>query len=474
MFHLVTSFVFVASPMLWEHQAALDDARRLGPVIAARTRYLTMYTIAEGKRADMLNVLAFWVNSLSREADIVRPRQVTKSLVAVLLDDYGWDAATWDKLADEDPFFHVKIKFAAGTHGKRYFPAEGGSKAGWYDARFLETKVVSAIAPWIPADQAAELVALTQSAAPILRADWWFSRTSIQAGRNGTGYYDWFGLKKREDFEKLVGLNVKESQRVKREVAGIVARSGVANFPRQIFRFQSITGGYWVTRDALDDNQNERNALRQLDADYKHQAEEHYGYLPNGLFAFYLSDDKGVQQDTAPDKIGPDKTAPGNDGRIHVGLSCARCHVEGLRPIADWSRRVFQGPLKLSSPDPDKARRLRQIYLGELQEKIADDITSYTKVLKRTNGLSPLDNSKVIAWAWEAYVERDLTPADAAAELGVDEKTYLAKLRAAFAANPLADAVLASHIAEPPLPIRSDDWEQLFPLVAPTVLGVAK
>lgn len=461
-------------PLAAEHAAALADARRLGPAGAVGVRYLTVYNLPEARRPEARQVGDFWLNSISREADLARAQLVAPTLLRVNVFDYGIDPLTWDKLAVEDPFFHVQVQTVNGGTGRAYFPAEGSSKAGWYDARFIEAKKVSAIAPWLPAADAAELVVLTQTAAPILRLDWFLSRVAIQAGRKGTGYYDFLALKKRDDFERLIGLNVKESQRVKREVGSIVGRSGVANFPRQIFRFQSVTGGAWLTKDVLDDNADARNALRQLDADYKHQAEEHYGYLPNGLFAYYLSDAGGVQQETAPDRIGSDKTAPGNDGRIHAGLSCVRCHVEGLRPIKDWSRQVFNGPLKLSSPDLDKARRIKQLYLGEIQEKWADDVAGFTKVLKRCNGLTPEANAKAVGRVWEAYQERNVLPADAAAEFGMKEADYLAVLRTAFRANPLADPVLASHLANPPVAIRQDDFEQLMPLVAPTVLGVSQ
>jgi hypothetical protein len=467
---LSASAACAANPLESEHAAALQDARRLGPA-AVGVRYLTVYNVAELRRPELRQVLDFWVNSLSREAEIVRAVAVTPTLLRINIFDYSWNPKTFDALANEDPFFHVQLKVGVGAFAKAYFPAEAGSKAGWYDATFKEAKVISAIAPWLPAVEAAELVALTQTAAPILRADWFLSRVAVQAGRKGTGYYDWFELKKRADFEKLVAFDLKASQGVKREVAGIVARSGVSNFPRQIFRFQSVTGGYWVTRDVLDDNKDARNALRQLDGDLAHQAEEIYGVLPNGLFAFYLSDAAGVQQDTAPDKIGSDKTAPGNDGRIHAGKSCVVCHTTGLNVIADWSRRAFSGDIKLTSPDPDKARRLKQLYLGELQEKFSDDVSSYVKVLRRVNGLTSEANAKAVGRVWEAYVERDVLPRDVAPEFGLTEEDYLSKLRAAYKANPLADVVLASHLSRPPIAIRQDDWEQLFPLVAGTVLS---
>lgn len=458
------------NPLAAEQSAALADARRLGAA-AVGVKYFTVWGLSQQAKAEHRQAGDYWDNSTSVEAELAHLRPVTATLFAIQRDDLGWPEAVFDAAALEDPVFHVRLKQVAGSLGRAYFPATKDTKAGWYEATFPVAKEVSAIAPWMPAADAAELVALTQTASPLLRLDWFLSRIATQPGRKGTGYYDVLRLKKRDDFEKLVGLNRKESQRVKREVDSIVKRSGVSNFPRQIERLQGVTGGYWKTKDVLDDNKDERNALRQLDEDYKHQAEEHYGFLPNGLFAFYLSDAAGVQQDSAPDRIGSDKTAPGNDGRILVGISCSRCHSAGLKEITDWGRQVFSGPLKLSSPDPEKARRLKQLYLGELYEKFADDNAAYAKVLKRCNGLTPEANAKVVAKVWEQWVERDWMPADVAALLGVETDEYLAKLRENFRVNPLADPVLASHIARPPVAIRADDLEQLLPLVLPTILG---
>ena len=450
-------------------RAAVVDARKLDAGTASRTRYLTISNIPESNREDVVVVLNFWANSLSREAEFAKVRRVSPSLVAVVLDDYGWKSETWEKFAAEDPFYHARIQVEKGARALFWAAGNPLKGAGYAEAVADSAGTLAVPAPWLSQTDALELSLLTGSAAPLLRGDWWLSRVAIQAGRNGTGYYDFIEVKARADFEKLVAFDIKESQRVKKEVAGIVSRSGVANLPRQVFRFQSPTGGYWVTRDALDDNREGRNALRALDGDFKHQAEEIYGTLPNGLFVFYLSDEKGVRQDSAPDKISSDETAPGRDRRIHVGVSCVRCHVEGLRPVDDWARKVYAGPIKLASPDAVKFRRLRQIYLGELQEKLTEDVETYTRRLKRLTGKTPEEMAKLVGKVWAGYVERDLLPADAAREFGITEAVYLARLKAYFAADQLADPVLASHLAG--IPIRSDDWEELMPLVAPVALS---
>lgn len=454
--------------------AALADARRLGPAVAAQTRYLSMFNYPEEIRAQWRKAIDYYANSTSRSGQLYRVRQVG-SLLAINVYDYGpvWPA-TFENFAAVDPHFHVQLTFDVGQTGKRYFAAETGSKAGWYEAKFQAKKTVSALAPWLPPVETAELVALTQSATPILRADFFFSQAAVQAERKNTGYYSFLGVKTVADYDKLIGFSRKEAQEREYEVAAIVSRSGVARFGRQVFIEQALTGPRAETRDVLDDNANEHNAQRQLLDDYKPQAFEIYGFNTVGLFVYAAADDKGALQDSVPDRLGPDKTAPGNDTRIHPFLSCVRCHIEGYRPVNDWGRKVYTGGTLLTSPDPVQHRRLTRVYLGDLQTPVDEANAKYARALKALTGWKPEEAAKAVGLAWAGYIERDYLPADLAAELGVPEDKYLVTLRAYYTANRLGDPVLASHLADPPLPIRSDDVEQLYPLVAPVILGGTK
>jgi hypothetical protein len=62
-------------------------------------------------------------------------------------------------------------------------------------------------------------------------------------------------------------------------------------------------------------------------------------------------------------------------------------------------------------------------------------------------------------------------PGDIAADVGLTEKEYLERLTAYRKANQLSDPVLASHLANPAIPVRADDYEQLVPLLFPVILG---
>src|SRR5690606_27828988 len=99
--------------------------------------------------------------------------------------------------------------------------------------------------------------------------------------------------------------------------------------------------------------------------------EEWVAVLPNYYPVYLLSDREGKLQPSAPDFIGGD-TSPlciGRDKRIHVGLSCNRCHgvnQDFLRPIDDWVRGTFQTPLSLGTKDFKEYLLIRQQYFSNL------------------------------------------------------------------------------------------------------------
>lgn len=455
-----------------EVTAALADAKRLPAEIAYRTRYLSMLAVPGPDRAEFVKVFSFWSNSLSREAELVKPRRIGDTLLAVVLDEFGWSDETWEKLQETDPYFHVRLNISVG--GDYLFFHRGGSygsytlAAGWYrETATAKAIQVSALAPWLPAKEARELSLLTLSACPIVRADWWLYQTAQQQDRKGTGYYDWLGLGKKEaDFQKLIGADVEASKRVKKEIAAVVARSGVTLNNRAIERLQAITGGYWRTSDYAT-SKDKQNTLRLLDGSTEPpagDASEQYGTLPNGLFAFWLQNAKGERVDVAPDFIASDGQAPDTDRRVHVGLSCVRCHAEGIRPIRDWMREVYRDNLRLVSPDYAKLKRLRQLYLSDLERSIKRDQSDYAETLLALNGLTPAANAKAFAAAHHRYAGEDRGVEEVARECGVTAAKLTEALKAYAAAQPL-DPVLAGLLLNPPVSIRAEHFEEIFPVL---------
>lgn len=419
-------------------QDALIDARKLDPVACQRTRYLDLSNIEAEHLQTARQVISFHCNSLSREAEITKPREVTPTLLAIVLDDYSWIPEVYGRLGHDvktaEPFFHVTI----------------------------ETGKVreQAAAPWL-GQAITELINRCQSQVPIIRGDWFVFQTGIQADRNGHGYYDFLALgHKEKDFQALIGAEPALARKLKKEMAAAVARSGVTLNNRSIARMQAITGAYWFTQD-FKASKDKQNTVRLLDFSTeppKGDASEQYGTLPNGLFAFWLQNGDGARQDTAPDFIASDGKSHSTDRRVHVGLSCIRCHTPGIQPIDDHARRLFQGEIKLVSPDYDKLKRLRQLYLSDLPRQIQRDQTDYADAVRKCNGLSAEANATAYGKFWARY-DADLTALDCARELGCHPAKLMEALRAY---GPNLDPVLAGLLQKPAIPIRREHWEEVY------------
>lgn len=491
-------------------------------------RYLSLHVVAVKDRPDFLRVLAFHVNSLGRKRPLapIRTREefladrkaaivlVAADVVRVDIRDYRWDVPVYDKLATTDPHFHFVLNVnekdlkAAGEAqrllaslppGAKWWPSgknpDGSDySAGYYAGNKLVLEVEQPVvvvpaatgkvvekaahAPWAEPVLLATLVKETQSEAPLLRADWFIIQTGAQKDR-AAGYYQFLGLKNRDDFFALTGVNVKEAQKREDEVAAIIQKSGIASRNRQIYRFGAIGGGYWQTRDQLKKQVKNGNAINALNGDYKHQAERHYGFLPNRLFGYYLSDDKGVQQDSAPDEVGPDSTASSNRTVLEPMVSCVRCHTEGLRPLNDYGRRLFQGPNKLVAYDHEKFKRLEQLYLEPLTVDLDRDTDLFAQALVRLNGpeWTTRKNSLAYGRVWKAWADDDVTIEQAAREWDTTPQ----KLQAAFrhyAAPPskgglgrLVPNVLLAFMAEKPLPMLREHFEEVHGLGRTVLLG---
>lgn len=500
-------------------EAALADVRSLPIDAQQNVAYLWVGAVAEKNRHTFYRVLSFHVNSLSRESDLVQPRQVRADLWRIDLRDYGFKKAVWNKLAQVDPYFHAKLQAALAVgalvqttacRGCRWDePAQewGRLKAGIEfevaavrgdlllfdsdqgkiglrrsDVQLVSNGTVTASAPWLPAQVMAELIILTQNEAPLLRADWFFIQTARQIDLNGqqiVGYYDFLGIKKEKDIEALAGLDRKLAEKLRRELRAIIAESGVTLHNRQI---AAVQDGYWESLD-VDRNDGAANAVRQLDADYKPVAKEVYFRLPNGLWGLAAVNAANSQlAASVPDNIAADSRTTSNDHRIHPGLSCVRCHVEGLRPMDDWARQFYANPpgdAKLVSPDYEKFKRLRQLYLRPLEDRYEDDQRVYSRTLKRLTGMTPKEMAAAYASAWAAYAETAVTGKQLARELGVSYEAMTAALKryvapATAGGGGSQDPVVIGFLKRPEFTARREHIEETYVLFQLAMQGEKK
>lgn len=428
-------------------QAILDARADIAKVVPAAQPYQRYFwlegTEEDHKKLQVDAVFSYHCNHLSREPDIEHPVNLGNGLWKVDLRWFRWDVYVFAAAADKDVSFrNPGVRVSLSGQSISSFDPNCGSAVAW-----------------------AELVKLTCSQYPIANLGEFVHLTAIQADREGHGYYDFLGLgKKEKDFQDLIGADPKLAKKLKLEMAASVAKSSVTLNNRSMTRLQAITGGYWFTQD-YKTSQGKQNTVRLLDGDAEPpagDASEQYGVLPNRLFAFWLQNGKGERQDSAPDFIASDSQAHGTDRRVHVGLGCVRCHTPGLQGIDDWSRRVLQNPLGLQSVDYDKYKRLKQLYLSDLEGQLAEDNAAYAKALKRCNGLTPAANAKAYA-DFFAWYERDYAAKDIAKLVGCTEDGLLKAVRASAAATGYTDLVMAGLLADPPVSLR---WEHVEELMA--------
>lgn len=426
------------------------DIQTQAPAFRHLIRYLDLSHLPAAARARWRQLLAGHVNELSIGNEIRRPASIAGGrLLRINLEDYGWPAAVFDQLAAQDPWFHQNLIVHEDQLEERGFRDQGGN---WIKTKSVATgkkiaKATPALAPWL-GPKALALAQAAKSQCPIVRGDWFLWQTAIQAKRQ-PGYYDFLGIKKQADFERLVGFSSKlqkDSGRLEKLEA--VSKSGVSRQPRRIGVFPTIGGmQLWVTYDS-EEATDRKNPLRILDNQtFEFDATEQFGALPNNLWVFLLADAKGNRQDSAPDFVGYNARAHGNDGKIHIGLSCKGCHFgnDGINPFDGWARNLYRPPLRLQSPDPAKEKELRAQYLRDLAGVAEDDRRVFARALAEACDMKPKEYAIAYTKAFAEY-EDDFSGERAAAYLGVSHELFVRALDRHLKETGAIDPVLGVYL----------------------------
>ena len=439
---------------------ALSDARKRDPVLVQHDRYLWIGDIELKDQRDAIIALTFQANQLSRRPTFIRLERAGREVLRLNLLEFGWKRETWERFLDvPEPFFHQTLEI-----NEPWQRNYGRGRIEYFNKRVRK----QASALWLDPNIAANLIAITQTQVPVVNARWWFTQVSRQVGlnnkENGVGYYDWFGIKKRDDFFKVIALNEKASLEFGKVMRAAIVHSGVSEQNRQIERLQALGGGSWYTLDTTDST-GQGNAIRNLGrGEMRHDAERHYGVLPNGLFAYLLCNAKGELQATAPDFIGPDDSLnAGKAGRIHVNLGCVRCHVEGLRPVDDWVRKNLRKPLGILSPDYLKVLEIEQQYFSNLDRQLAADRKVYEDALGDLNGLTPVQMAKAYTRFYDSYVKghkAEWTLQEIARMTGMGAEEMLGKIKQYAEVNKGIDLLLSPFLTNPNYGLRVEQMEE--------------
>ncbi len=480
--------------------AALSDLDAIAKEDQVFTRYLFLPQDVTNY-SDFVLALKLHVNLISREATLAYPHQIADGVWRVDLREYQWNPKVWEKLGLIDPYFHRNdvqvVTETEDTYEDVYHWWPGGywTDGCYYAAnsfqyykrerrqRKVQKKVVSRTL-YVPqgAGQLASLALLTESDAPIVRADWFLAQGARQTSLDneedtGVGYYDWLELKDLSDYLKLIGEDEKTFLRIEQELRSVVGESGVAQGNRQIVQTGAQAGKHWTTLEVR--KQKARGiAIQNLRrGEFDFAAQEHYAPLPNSLPVTFLADNKGVRQSSVPDFIAGD-TSPLNrsrDTRVHVNLACMRCH-EGrvLQPIEDDVRPVYTGRLLTVTNDKGVALELKRQYGSNLDKALQLDRSLYQDAFTLVTGKKPQEAAALYSDAFSRYAYSRVTVEMAAAELGVGPRQLQKALRDAATRLGRGDFRTDPWIAPVVRTVPRENWEDAFQDTQDVLYGILK
>jgi serine/threonine-protein kinase len=327
-------------------------------------RYFTLAHLANnpGVREEDLGLcraaLAKLVNSLSWQPGIVVPQAVDPegTIYSVDLRRVGWSGTgEWAEIVRSYPY------------GLRYDSSP--------DAEMRELD--------------REVVTLSGSDLPYLRADWFTAAAS-----RPPLYHTLLRLPETAgELERLLNVGVAVNFRANRAVRAGFLSSGVSRENRVVERHPSRYGAYWKSYD-FQASTGVGNIQRfPLGPDFKgnpfapslafkQAGGEIIFNLPNGLQGYLLVNDKDRRIDRAPIAIVRDDKEAAGTPEVVNGLSCMSCHQRGM--IGGFRDVVRTGP----SLDGEAAGKVYLLYRGPdvMDRLVQQDEDRFLSALARAVG----------------------------------------------------------------------------------------
>ena len=360
------------------------------------------------------NALSKLINSLSWGPRVRNPQPINNEETIFYIDlrHYEWDR-------ENNPWYKIE----------QAYPYSIPLKSGTYTALCQKTKC--------------EL--------PFVRADWFIATASLPPL-----YYDILDLPKTDlELEAQLGVNVaaniKNAPGVRVWRAGF-NESGVSNNNRVVERHEYRYGIYWKTYDFAG-NVGQQNIFTHPLA-FKHDGGEIIFNLPNGLQAYYLSTASGDRLDAAPISIV--SNAGARDPVVHNGLSCMGCHTEGMKTFEDQVRPAIE---QVRAPPYNKEQVLR-LYAkrSEMKSLVRADTERYKQAIEAAGGV--FGGSEPIQQLVKQF-KGPINAAHAAAEMGLEQNEFVAKIRE----NSTLQHIGLMVLEVPKGSVKRDAWTSQFSTV---------
>ncbi|RKU34485.1 hypothetical protein C6496_20030, partial [Candidatus Poribacteria bacterium] len=297
-------------------------------------------------------------------------------------------------------------------------------------------------------EQLGRLQGEMQADIPAIHADWFVAQASLPPL-----YHDLLSLpltdrelETRLEVDVLRNLQNAPGVRVWR--AG-TNNSGVSNNNRVIERHTSRYGAYWKSYDFAGSVGTQNIFTHPLS--FTHDGGEVIFNLPNGLQAYYVTNASGFRLDDAPINIVSNPAA--SDPTVRNGLSCFGCHTEGMKTFEDEVRAVIESS---ATPAYDKEQALRlYVEQSEIDALLQEDTDRYRVALEATGG--EFGGIEPISRFHEVF-QGTVDAAYAAAVVGLEKETFLAKIRENVGLQNAGLLVLASENGS----MKRDTWTLNF------------
>lgn len=429
-------------------RAALQDCNTIEAGFRSQMRWALCET------PEQQVALNYLLNAISRSR-VIRPAKVVvgqadgKALLRIDLAGYANQrerstylelVSAWERLAGDDPYFHIKTQVAlAGEKDAKTITVDGG---------------------WVNLPNAVALRQATGSIGAVLRADYIISRMAAE------DYYSFAGVQQKQgDFLTFQGVQRDVIEKLAADTAANLFRSNVTHKPRRVVRLPGPTGSVWITLD-VDAESPDRDPIRNpVDVAgpvgkqrFNFQASEIFYARPNGMWGVALYDAKGERQASVPDKVAKDTEA--QDGIVQPLISCIRCHSThgkgGLQAFTDDQKPLLTGEAAiLKSYVPEVAQRVAELYdPARLNREIERDREDYEDAVKRACNCDDLKATQCLSGTYARYVYDPVGRSTAAAECGVDSKVFVA--RTAVSTDPIILALRSGK------PVTRKSWESSY------------
>lgn len=423
---------------------------------------------------------------LSSRKVLPQPVIVCPGLLRIDTREVGWDLklGVWEKFLGIDFTFHDKVTLLEDATFTVYYPPayylvntiENGkvtnSDSKWYDATYEEVVVKKGqsifrpkvtvnplveVKPGVMTPGQDELRKILNTEVPILWGIHWFVRVGRQQDINntitGVGYYEWYGIKNRDDFFKLTGTDKRLAIKLFQVFQAYLDESGISQQERQIILLRGTNGLVWGTLDVITQKGRGQPGRNLRLGEFIQDGEEWIGKNPLGLpinIAVQAKDNNKLGTKAgdllafAPPEIGGNKSAlnTSNNPLIHVGDTCWDCHGTGkgkdyLVSFDDWVRKnVRRNKAILKDPDKNVTVELESAYMDDIYRQLKRDREDFAFAIARLTSTGDKDPGMTVPEftnfyrkPFYDYIQERVTVDIAADEMGVPSKVFIQRLK---------------------------------------------